>query len=361
MSKRTDNSIPSEPAPAAAPDGGPRLKTWLVGLESVQQDWLKAIARAVQDGLIEVTAVGHSSVAEARDLAEHFNAPFYDDLRRMMLTHPPQIIILDRTPELGLDFIEACLQQQIAILSLGPVVGNLTEARQIAAILPPKSHLLLNWPLTLEGWAFKQCLQRQEYFLDVSLLTGSFFAVNHALAKSRQQAPAESVVRSMSVLAWDAMRTTIELLGLPASVYACIEGAVGEGDRFNDANGSAAATLRFADGGVCGLAISDREAPARRELLVQSRAGSVRMTDFSFQICDASGKLYEQDMRTPLLPAERCLATLQEFCRVFSDKRSADRGWDHRLVETSAAMVAMMISNRTGAAESPQRFIDLLA
>ncbi|MGC8552713.1 MAG: Gfo/Idh/MocA family oxidoreductase [Phycisphaerae bacterium] len=361
MSKKTAKPMPTEPAPAAQPDGAMRLKACLVGLESVQQDWLTAIAQAADIGLIEVTAAGHSSVAEARDLAQHFDAPFYDDLRRMMLTHSPQIIILDRPPELGLDFIEACLQQQIGILSLGPVVSNLTEARQIAAVLKPKTHLLLNWPLALEGWAFKQCLQTQEYFLDVSLLTAGFFAINHAIAKSRQQAGTESVVRSMSVLAWDAMRTIIELLGLPASVYACIDGSVGEGDRFHDATGSAAATLRFADGGACGLAISDRETPARRELLVQSRAGSVRMTDFSYRICDSSGKLIEEDTRTPILPAEQCLTALQDFCRGFTAPPSPHRGWNHLLVETSATMVAMLISNRTGAAESPQRLIDLRA
>ena len=58
MSKKNAKPIPTEPAPAAQPDDAMRLKACLVGLESVQQDWLTAIARAADTGLIEITAAG---------------------------------------------------------------------------------------------------------------------------------------------------------------------------------------------------------------------------------------------------------------------------------------------------------------
>ena len=56
------------------------------------------------------------------------------------------------------------------------------------------------------------------------------------------------------------------------------------------------------------------------------------------------------------LPWKPLLAELDEFCTQFVAPPTPDRGWPHFLTETAATLTAMMVSHRTGAAESPQHF-----
>src|SRR5439155_17857202 len=96
-------------------------------------------------------------------------------------------------------------------------------------------------------------------------------------------------VRSLSVLAWDALATMIGMMGVPTAVYAVIRGTVAPGDSFADVSGAAAVTLRFADEAAASLTLCDRapsgEAGAsvsgvgrdRRELMLWGAGGTLRL------------------------------------------------------------------------------------
>src|SRR4029079_11993397 len=99
----------------------------------------------------------HRSIAAAKDIASVLKLPggsaagaraipTYDDLRLLLKDAAPQVILLDRPPNVTIDFLLACVEQNIGILSLGPPVESFAEAQALAAHLSPRSHLLYIWP-----------------------------------------------------------------------------------------------------------------------------------------------------------------------------------------------------------------------
>lgn len=335
------------------------VKCAVMGLAGVEKGWIRALAQAQRDGTIEIVAVHHGAMEQARELGLALDTPFYDDERRMLLERSPQMLVLDRPEQTRLDFLEACLQQQIGILSLGPPVGTLEEAQRLNKIIEPSTHLLHSVPYFGDSWAFGQCVQSEEYFRAITFLEARWYAPNHAAARLGHVAADALVVRSLSVLAWDLARTILELAGMPESIYAAIEGTTGPGDRFLDATGAAAVTMRFANGGAASVAISDREVMASREILAFSRAGQVRMNDGAYRFADSHGLQIDADTTAKATPEQQARQAIEDFTRRLTAVPSPHRGRRHRLLETAAMMVAMFVSNRTGEAESPQSMIDI--
>lgn len=329
----------------------------IVGLEPIQQDWIRALHQAHQDGLIKLVAVGHELMTEARKSGQDFDVPFYVDLRRMMLETAPRIVLIDRPRQFPLDFIEACLQQEIGVFSLGPPVHTLAEAHRLNLTLPPRTHLLYVWPRMSESWAWRQCAPSDDYLRGGIYLKGCWAGINHAAARNWQVR--EGVVRSLSVLAWDACHTVLELLGLPAALYASLQGTLGDGDQFIDVTGHAAITMRFLEA-TANVTISDQETPARRELMLFSPHGALRLDEHSFRFtAAATGQTLEEDSIAVETSWRKARRELEEFCRQFTAPPSPQRGWPHGLIETASMMTALLVSHRTNNAESPQHFRSL--
>ncbi len=329
----------------------------IVGLEQIQKDWVDAIAQARDAGKINIVAVAQLQMGSARNLGQRLDAPFYVDFRRMMLEATPQIVILDRPRNFSLDFIIACIQQEIGIFSLGPPVQNLNEARKLSLMLEPVTPLLYIWPRMTSSWAMRQCRNSEDYLSGLRFLAGNWTGITHS--RARDWPAAQASVRSLSVLAWDACRTVIETLGVPASVFAAVQGELGNRDRFTDVNGSVCMTLRFIEA-TASLVVCDHDSPLTRTLSLFNASQLVTISDHAYNVRAASnGEKLEQDSAPAQsfdLPWKPLLAELDEFCTQFVAPPTPDRGWPHFLTETAATLTAMMVSHRTGAAESPQHF-----
>jgi predicted dehydrogenase len=199
--------------------------------------------------------------------------------------------------------------------------------------------------------------------MPLRFVSASWLGMNHALAKTAMN-PGLIPVRSLSVLAWDALATLIELLGMPTTVYASIRGTVGSGDSFSDISGACAVTMRFADEAVAALTLSDRSTTGRdtgqRELLLMGQNGSARLQPDAYDLRDLDGKLLDSG-HVAEAPAGSAaggspLETLRAFLQEFVLPASPLRGWEHRLPEIASTMEALLVSHRTGQAESPERF-----
>ncbi len=329
----------------------------IVGLEQIQKDWVEAIAQVRDSGKINLVAVAQLQMGSARNLGQRLDAPFYVDFRRMMLEAAPQMVILDRPRNFPLDFVIACLQQGIGVFSLGPPVQNLAEAQKLSVMLEPISHLLYIWPRMTSSWAMRQCREQEDYLRGVRFLSGQWTGITHS--RAREWPGAQASVRSLSVLAWDACRTVIETMGVPATVYAAVQGELGNRDRFTDVNGLVSMTLRFIES-TASLVICDNDSPLSRSLSLFNASHLVNLSDHAYSIRSAAnGSEIEKDTAASQLrdAAWKPLAAeLNEFCDKFAAPASPDRGWPHFLSDTAAVLTAMMVSHRTSAAESPQHF-----
>ncbi|HMD55776.1 MAG TPA: Gfo/Idh/MocA family oxidoreductase, partial [Phycisphaerae bacterium] len=306
----------------------------IVGLEVVQQDWIQAINEAKSAGIIKPVAAGQRNVSSARELGEILDVPFYSDLRRMMLETTPQILIIDRPRDMPLDFIEACLHQGIGIFSLGPPVQSLADAHKLNILLEARTHMFYIWPRMSRSWGFVQAAQTESYLRNPHFICGGWSGVNYATAKTWNIR--EGSIGSLSVLAWDAFRTIVELAGMPAAMYASIDGSGGEEDRFIHASGSAAVVMRFVENNTAVLTITDKDLPYRRELMLMNREGTLKLSENSYNFHSSDGKVREQDAQTSVPSWKNAMKELEDFCRQFTALTSPHRGWQHFLTETAA-------------------------
>ncbi len=333
------------------------LRCAIIGLDPVQRDWITALKALTASAAIVPVAAGHRTVAAARDLGDAFDVPAFDDLRQLLLQHNPQILVLDRPSNADAEFLAACAQQNIGIFSLGPPVHSVAEAHDLGAQLEPRTALLYIYPRLAGTPGYKHCANADEFVKPIRLVVARFFALNHALAKSADLQ--EDAIRSLTVLAWDAMRTLVELMGLPETIYASVRGTSSSGESFGDISGSAALTMRFPDDATASVTLSDHVWPWQRELLLLGQAGTLQLDETHYRFADAYGKLIDQGGTPQCTGAQRALVELKEFIEHFEQPASPHRGWEHLLEPVAAMMEAMVVSHRTGQPESPERFLQL--
>ncbi len=371
------------------------LRLAILGLETSQREWLEGAAALRAAGEIELVGVGHESAALGRDVAAVFKSatagetpalrggadevPVFDDLRVLLKEAAPQVILMDRPATANVDFMLACASQEIGILSLGPPVESLAEAQAVAGALEARTRLLYVWPRFADAPASAHCAQADEFLRPIRFAAATWFGINYALAKAMQSgrlghgSSLNLPVRSLSVLAWDALGSLIRLMGMPASVYAAIRGTAGNGNSFADLSGAASVTLRYLDDAAASVTLCDRAPGAggetahgdlgpwhRRDLMLWGAGGTLKLNTQAYEFRDADGELI--DAGPPVASATRpgegaseALATLRRFLEQYTLPASPHRGWEHHLEEIAATMEALVVSHRTGQAESPER------
>ncbi len=332
------------------------LRVAVIGLDLIQNDWIKALIALREQGRIEIVAAGHRSVAAAKDLGDALKVPSFDDLRRLVVETQPKVIVLDRPANANLEFLTGCIDGGIGIFSLGPPVKNVSEARTLADHLDLQTALLYVWPRLASSAAWKHTAEADEYVRPFKFAVAQWYARNHGLARATEQD--DDAVRSLSVLAWDALSTFVELIGVPMSVYASIRGNVPTGDSFTDITGSAGLTLRFEDCTVT-MTISDRLGPWSREATFLGQSGILRIDEHRYEFSQPDGQIIDTGTTSVPSGMRRAIEELSLFLDHYEAVPSPHRGWMHRLVETAATMEAMLVSQRTGQAEQPDKFLAL--
>jgi predicted dehydrogenase len=346
------------------------IRLAILGVDPIQREWLEAVETLVAEERVELVGAGHRTLSLAKDTADFFGGarvPVFDDLRLMLKEAAPQVILMDRPANAKVEFLVSCAEQGIGVLSLGPPVENVAEAQALAEALEPKTPLLYIWPRFADSEAYRRCTGADEFVRPIKFAAAAWLGMNHALAKTAHAegggADASGMaVRSLSVLAWDALATLIELIGMPASVYAAIRGTIGAGNTFADISGAASLTLRFAEETAASVALSDRvPPPGRRDLLLLGQTGTVKLEANAYDFRDTEGRVIDSSAGSKGIDGDRDaqsggVGTLRRFLEHFEQQPSPHRGWEHRLEEVAATMEAMIVSHRTGQAESPERF-----
>ncbi|HVT82410.1 MAG TPA: hypothetical protein VHM90_17340 [Phycisphaerae bacterium] len=384
------------------------LRLAILGLETSQREWLDAVAALRASGEIELVGIGHENLAGGRGIAAMFkgavagetaearggrpseggtpsgtpsgDVPAFDDLRQLLKEAAPQVILMDRPSTATIEFLLACAAQEIGILSLGPPVESLAEAQALAEALEARTRLLYVWPRFADAPASAHCAQADEFVRPIRFASATWLGINYALAKAMQSGRLGHghtlmlPVRSLSVLAWDALGALIRLMGMPASVYAAIRGTAGSGNSFADISGAASVTLRYEDDAAASLTLCDRAPGAggeaahgdlgswhRRDLMLWGAGGTLKLNTQAYEFRDADGELIDAG---PPVSGSRsasgegrgeALGTLRRFLEQYALPPSPHRGWEHHLEEIAATMEALVVSHRTGQAESPER------
>ena len=346
------------------------IRLAILGLDLIQREWLDAVETLCGTGEIELVAVGHQTQAAARDVASEFKSsdrrnmpPSYDDLRLLLKESSPQVLLMDRPPNATLDFLLASVAQEIAIFSLGPPVESLAEAahagRDIGAAESPLCTRGRGLPTPQpRASARRRTNSPARSALPPRRGWAPITPQRKAMPAAAVGTPADLPVRSLSVLAWDAIDTLIRLMDLPLSVFAALRGTIGSTNSFADLSGAASVTLRFADDAAAGITLCDRTPTSTRDLMLWGGGGTLHLHAHAYEFRDADGKLIDAGPASMALnpPAVQVIETLREFLRQYTLPTSPHRGWEHRLEDIAATLEAIVVSHRTGQAESPERF-----
>ena len=164
------------------------IRLAILGLDPVQREWLTAVEALRASGDVELVGVGHRAVALARDVADQFSSArpaAFDDLRNLLKETAPQVLLMDRPSNVGIDFLLSCCAEKIGIISLGPPVENLSEAQSLAEALEPRTHLLYVWPRMADSFAYRHCAQADEFVQPIRFAAARWLAASHALARRR--------------------------------------------------------------------------------------------------------------------------------------------------------------------------------
>ncbi|HVX85340.1 MAG TPA: hypothetical protein VH253_11210 [Phycisphaerae bacterium] len=358
----------------------------IVGIDPLQREWLQAARTLRAAGEIDIVAAGHRTVALAKDLADQsaepggigaapaagdkHRIPAYDDLRMMLNERAPQVLVMDRPPNMPIELLASCVHQKIGLMSVGPPIETVAEAQTLGEALEGRSHLLAIWPRMVETFGYRQAVDAEDFIRPVRFAAGTWLGMNHALARTVGHAVEASPggpgaalqgegLRSLSVLAWDALSTLIDLIDVPTTVYGAVRGSVGLRDTFADITGSLSATLRFPEDAVATLTLSDQTPSTvmpggRRELLLVGQ-GIAQLSPESYSFHDGGGRLIDEGSAPPA-GAGTVVDTLRQFLRAFAAPASAARARDLQLEAVAATMEALVVSHRTGQPESPERF-----
>jgi predicted dehydrogenase len=364
------------------------IRAAIVGIDPLQREWLQAARTLRAAGEIDIVAAAHRTLALAKDLSDQCaepggitgagdkqRIPAYDDLRLMLNERAPQILVMDRPPNMPIELLASCVQQKIGVMSVGPPVETVAEAQTLGEALESRPQLLDIWPRMIDTFGYKQAVGAEDFIRPVRFAGGAWLGMNHALARTvgyaAESSPGGPIgalqgaggegVRSLSVLAWDALATLIDLIDVPTTIYGAARGSVGLRDTFADISGSVSVTLRFPEDAVATLTLSD-QAPAtvmpggRRELLLFGH-GMAQLTPESYSFHDAGGRLIDEGSAGTGAGGGggTVVETLREFLRTFAAPASTVRR-DLQLEAVAATMEALVVSHRTGQPESPERF-----
>lgn len=320
---------------------------------------------------IQVVGAGCPIPAQSGTVAKAFGCDVQDDLRHLLRSETPDLVLLastkgfaDQESERDFAALEHAHSQEIAVATLEPLPtrpGVMTgtgwmdsnHARystELAAIVP---------------------MIRQTNLVDELMATLETFGVIRSMSLSLS-APAS--FGSLGARIFEAMDLVRTLVGVPQTIDASFQSAhrVGvtngihplPGQSLRDLEGILAAHLRMPDGRGIVMQVTDQVGLSALRLSILGSEGQIMVKDQGFERFNASGKLIDSCQMTKLNPqydldldpiAIRLSEQLIQLCSGVGPVRAPV---DHPSV--FAMGHAALLSARTGQGETPSTIRRLL-
>lgn len=289
---------------------------------------------------VTVLALGGQRQAAVTDLAREYDLPFDDDLRKLMIEHPPAGLLLLSMQDVGLKDLEAAAQSQMMVHSIVPVTSTIAQVSPVTvgcSLLPRFDQSA--------GWS-----QAANPLESVGKLDQVHFA------NLGPQSGASLFARLVD--SWELILSMTHLPTVVDAVLSC-SGPIPE--NLEKITGHLSVQGRLSGGGCIQLVLSDCAAMSRRQILLLGHDGQAIITDTHYELYQANGSLIDQwDSQ----------ADSPDFAQRVSE------GWYNALTNPYAQTVdeasqtkrrkaalgcahACLISARTGESETPNRVLEL--
>ena len=330
-----------------------RLKVALLGLSGVGEDYLAAIR---SDERFDLLAVADSDLETARRHAEGSTTRAYGDYRSLIVETTRDgldLLFVALEPFQSAGFMEMAAMQRIGVFHKSPFARDATEAQRLVGCFAEHG-----CPLAVSRW-----WQHEPAFQPLFNLTEPAGRVFAATAEVRTgDTPVgwrgEWTRAGGGVLlngAYEILDLLIHLLGLPETVYArCVSAAVPGASRNYDTEDVAIVSLDFSRDRTASL-IAWRGSPQ------PSWQATLLMTDQTMALCSdgltithhGGGPAGHYAVRT----ANPVWAAIIAFAELRLSGAPKFAAAAHEHLATMAVIEAAYLAAKTGAPESPRRFL----
>ncbi|MFK7758489.1 MAG: hypothetical protein AB8C13_00925 [Phycisphaerales bacterium] len=323
------------------------------------------LAGVFVDAGIQVVGAGSPVPAQSGTVAGGFDCGVQDDLRRVMHSESPDLILIAAAGSFGqreldddLGALQAAHARGIAVASMEPIPG---EATVISGT---------GWTDAIHAGSFGEFVRvapmiRRGRLIDELMSTLETFGMIRSMNLT---IGAPAVFGSLGARMFDAMDLVRTLVGVPETIDASYQcGSLGNGlhqlpgQSLRDLHGILCAHLRMVDGRGMVLQVSDQFGRSSVQLSLIGGEGEIRLNDSGFERFDASGTVIDScaldlDSTSEHDPSRvRLTEQLIALCSGVGPVRSPV---DH------ASVLAMghsaLLSARTGQGETPETIRRLL-
>ena len=326
---------------------------------------VEMLAGVLSAGGIEVLGAGSPIAAQSGAVAQGFGCGVQDDLRHMLSSESPDLVLLASPGAFGTSDLEGdlgALQQahsrDVAVATMEPIPG---EATVISGT---------GWTDAIHTGAFGEFVRvvpmvRRGRLVDELMATLETFGVIRSMSLSLC---APKAFGSLGARVFEAMDLVRTLVGVPEIIDASYQGGASAsvnglhqlpGQSLRGLHGIMAAHLRMTDGRGVLVQVSDQVGRSGLMMTLLGDEGEIRVRDGGFVRLDQSGDeidSYSMEMQAGVDPSSmRLTEQLIQLCSGVGPVRSPV---DH------ASVLAMghtaLLSARTGQGETPDTIRRLL-
>ena len=324
---------------------------------------VRMLSGVLSDAGIQVVGAGCPVSAQSGAVAQGFGCEVQDDLRHMLSSERPDLVLLadpggfgHREVELDLAALQRAHEQGVTVASLEPIPAEATEISGS------------RWGEALHSGSFGEYVRvvpmaRRGRLIDELMATLETFGVVRSLSIS---ITAPGVYGSLGARMFEAMDLVRTLVGVPGMIDASYQGEASAnglhqlpGESMRDLHGVLAGHLRMGDGRGVLLQVSDRVGRSGLMMNLLGDEGEIRVLDEGFVRFDGGGEQIDSFVMEVDAKADpssvRLTEQLIQLCSGVGPVRSPV---DH--VSVLAMGHAALLSARTGQGETPETIRRLL-
>ncbi|HCD30861.1 MAG TPA: hypothetical protein DER01_00535 [Phycisphaerales bacterium] len=291
-------------------------------------------------GRVTFLAIGGERQPAVTDLARNHDLPFDDDLRKLMIEHPPAGLLLLATDEVGIKDLESAAQSQMMIHTIAPVTSSIPHVSPttVHCGLLPRFNQCAGWAQAADPLSSLGKLD-QIHFTNIGPQT-------------------DATLFAQLVDSWEHLLSMSEM---PTDVDAVLSSPQAIPESLEKITGHLCIQARLANGGCIQMTLSDRAAMSRRQMMLFGDEGQIIVTDTSYELYQPDGTIIDNWDGGTDIPSYAQLisdswynALTNPYAQAVDEalvikRRKAALGCAH----------ACLISARTGESETPGRVLEL--
>lgn len=316
--------------------------------------------RLVATNHLQLLGIGGPREAAIDTFATTLEQPRYDDFRKLLIDHTPQLVLLSTSQGISRDDRLLAMKQNALVLSMEPMIDELAE---VEAYYRDRDR-----ELPAEGYAgivHLPCFLNMPGYIAANVASDTMAETMGATRQINITSTGPTESFTLFSRLFDAWHTTLEFLDLPEVVDASfidptrkpmLRPALDE----EHAKCAMLVHARFADGAACLIHAASGTSHHQRQLSLISDHAELNVTDNNYRLAKLTGELIDQSTPTNT-PNETTLAQLlaDQVLAMLDNVNHRTIISQPRYRDILACCHACMLSAKTQSPESPEQMLKL--